>query len=288
VRIIQRRKGTNDYYYLQHSYRRDGKVITKERYLGKEIPKNIQETQQNLLQETQENLTTQKLEEIQINFQKEWQTYPPSAKELALKELSITFTYNTNAIEGSTITLDETRSILEDQIAPNKPLKDIHETEAHAKIFLEMLKTQEPITQELLQKWHKEMFQQTKQDIAGKYRTWPVRVGPYLPPDCNKIEQLMTQLIEFTNKSTMHPVEVAIRTHYMFEKIHPFGDGNGRVGRLLMNYILWKNGYPIFVVKNSKKQAYYKALNKPEEGFRNHLMRQYMAAFKESSSHSVK
>jgi Fic family protein len=283
MRIIKRQKGKNDYYYIQHSYRRDGKVITKERYLGIEIPKNLQEIQQNLLQE-QEDHTTQKLQKIQKTFQKEWQRYPPSAKERVLQELAIIFTYNTNAIEGSTITLDETRSILEDQIAPNKPLKDIHETEAHAKIFLEVLKKQEPITQEHILKWHKEIFQQTKQDIAGKYRTWPVRVGPYLPPDSSKIEQLMIQLMKFLNESSLNPVETAIRIHYMFEKIHPFGDGNGRIGRLLMNAILWKNGYPLFIIKNNKKQAYYKALNKPEEGFVKYLLRQYIAAFKKASN----
>ena len=282
MRVIHRRKGKNDYYYLQHSYRRDGKVVTKERYLGKEIPENLAAIKHDLLQE-QQNLTAEKLAKIQNEYQKEWQTTPPSAKEKALEELAIIFTYNTNAIEGSTITLDETRSILEDQTAPNKSLKDIYETEAHAKVFLGMLKTQEAISHELLLSWHKGLFMQTKQDIAGRYRNWPVRVGPYMPPDSSKIEQLMTQLIEFANTSDMHPVEVALRSHYMFEKIHPFGDGNGRVGRLLMNYILWKNVYPMFVVKNSKKRDYYKALNKPEEGFRNYLMRQYLVAFKKSS-----
>jgi len=280
VRVIQRQKGNNTYYYLQHSYRREGKVLTKERYLGKKIPDNIEEIKQQLMQETNQKADLAKLEKIRNTFQKKWETLPESAKQREMKELAIVFTYNTNAIEGSTITLDETRAILEDQIAPNKPLKDIRETEAHAKVFLEMLKAQDPISNELLLKWHNEIFKETKQDIAGKFRTWPVRVGPYLPPDANKIEQLMKQLLSFVNESPMNPAETAIRAHYIFEKIHPFGDGNGRIGRLLMNYILWKNGYPMFVVKNNKKQAYYKALNKPEEGFRNYMMRQYMAAFR--------
>jgi Fic family protein len=279
VRIIQRQKGNNTYHYLQHSYRREGKVHTKERYLGKKIPDNIEEIKQQLVQETNEKADLEKLEKIRNAFQKKWETLPESAKQREMTELAIVFTYNTNAIEGSTITLDETRAILEDQIAPNKPLRDIRETEAHAKIFLEMLKSSEPVSHELLLKWHREIFKETKQDIAGKYRTWPVRVGSYFPPGEGKIEQLMTQLLEFVNESRMNPVEIAIRSHYMFEKIHPFGDGNGRVGRLLMNHVLWKNGYPMFVVKNTKKQAYYKALNKPEEGFRNYMMRQYMTAF---------
>ena len=140
MRIIKRRRGSADYYYLQHSYRREGKVITKERYLGKEIPSNIEETKKKLLHDTQENFMIEKLEKIRSDFQKEWKKYPESAKQREMQELAIIFTYNSNAIEGSKITLEETRAILEDQIAPNKPLRDIRETEAHAKIFLEMLK----------------------------------------------------------------------------------------------------------------------------------------------------
>src|SRR5271169_2721230 len=118
MRIIKRPKGRETYLYLQHSYRRDGKVITRERYLGKAIPKNIEEIKGKLLRDAQDSLIV-KIEQIRSCFQKEWQTFPPSAKEQTLQELAITFTYNTNAIEGSTINLEETRAILEDQIAPN-------------------------------------------------------------------------------------------------------------------------------------------------------------------------
>lgn len=277
MRVIKRRKGNADYYYLQHSYRREGKVITKERYLGKEIPNNLEEIKKNLLHDTQEKFMLENLEKIRCDFQKEWKKYPESAKHRQMQELAIIFTYNTNAIEGSKVTLEETRAILEDQIAPNKPLRDIKETEAHAKIFLEMLKKEEPISQSSLLRWHKEMFKETKADIAGRFRTWPVSVGSYFAPHWSKIEKSMAQLMTFVNESPMNPVEIAIRAHYIFVKIHPFGDGNGRIGRLLMNYILWKNGYPMFVTEKTKKKAYYKSLEKSEEGFRNYLMGRYIA-----------
>ncbi len=277
MRIITRqRSGTADYYYLQHSYRRNGKVTTKERYLGKTIPPNIEEIKAQLLQDTEDS-TDAELLKLHDRFQKEWQTIPPSAQQNTLGELAIAFTYHTNAIEGSTITPQETRLILTDQVAPNKPLSDVKETEAHAKVFKETLANQPQITQALLLQWHREIFGQTKPDIAGNYRQWPVRVGPYLAPDWQTIEKSMEQLMRFVNESTLNPVEVAVRSHYIFEKIHPFGDGNGRIGRLLMNHILWKNGYPTLIIEYRNRKNYYRALQQPEERFRNYLIRRYLA-----------
>ena len=222
----------------------------------------------------------EKLEEIRNNFQKEWKKVPQSAKEKDLQEIAIAFTYNTNAIEGSTITLEETRLILEDKVAPNKPIRDIRETESHAAAFLQMLKTEEKISDELLLKWHGEIFKETKTDIAGTFRNYQVRVGPYLAPDWQNVENLMKQLIAFMNESNFNSVELAARAHYMFEKIHPFGDGNGRIGRLLMNYILWKSGYPMLIIEYKKRKSYYKALQQPEEGFVNYFIRRYLSIHK--------
>src|SRR5271157_2344104 len=102
MRIIKRKKGQMQYFYLQHSYRKEGKVITKELYVGKKIPDNIEEIKAKLMHEPHEALF-EKLERIKNNFQKEWKKIPPSAKEKELQEIAIAFTYNTNAIEGSTI-----------------------------------------------------------------------------------------------------------------------------------------------------------------------------------------
>jgi Fic family protein len=222
----------------------------------------------------------EKLEKIRNNFQKEWEKVPQSAKEKDQQEIAIAFTYNTNAIEGSTITLEETRLILEDKVAPNKPIRDIRETESHAAAFLQILKTKEKISDKLLLKWHQEIFRETKPDIAGTFRNYQVRVGPYLAPDWQNVENLMKQLIAFINESNLNSVELAARAHYMFEKIHPFGDGNGRIGRLLMNFILWKNGYPMLIIEYKKRKSYYKALQRPEEGFVNYFVRRYLSIHK--------
>jgi Fic family protein len=280
MRIIKRRKGNKEYFYLQHSFRKKGKVVTKEKYLGQEIPENIDEIKKDFGKEAKEDIY-KKLRQIRKNFQTEWKKLPPSAKKRELEEIAIAFTYNTNAIEGSTITFEEVREIIQDKIAPNKPLRDVKETEAHSKVFLGMLEKRNKMTVGLLLKWHQDIFGETKPDVSGKYRDYLVRVGSYLAPDWQDISNLMEELIKFIHKNKkMDPVELSSRAHYRFEKIHPFGDGNGRIGRLLMNHILWNSGYPMLIIEYKKRKSYYKAFNKDEDGFLNYYLRRYLAVHK--------
>ena len=275
MRLIKK----DGYYYLKHSFRKDSKVITREKYLGREVPNNIEEIKQELRKESQKSLFI-KLEKIRAGFQQEWKRCPESAKQREKEEIAIAFTYNTNAIEGSTITLEETREIIIDRTAPNKPLKDIRETEAHFKTFLEMLEKPEKVSKELLLKWHKDIFGETKPDIAGRFRDFLVRVGSYRAPDWQDVEDLMKGFFEFVKEAKLNPVELAARAHYKFEKIHPFGDGNGRIGRLIMNHILWYRGYPMIIIEYAKKKSYYKALQRPEDIFVNYFLRRYLTIHK--------
>lgn len=280
MRIITRKKGNKKYFYLQHSLRKGKKVITKEKYLGIEIPININEIISEFRRKMQNDIN-KKLVMIKEHFQSEWKRIPNSAKEKELEEISIAFTYNTNAIEGSTITLEEAREIIHDKISPNKPLRDVRETEAHSKVFLQLLKKSEKITKELLLDWHKDIFGETKPDIAGKFRKYLIRVGPHLAPDWQDVENLMKNFVEFINKNKkMNPVELAGRAHYQFEKIHPFGDGNGRIGRLLMNFILWHRWYPMLIIEYKKRKFYYKALQKDEDNFVSYFIRRYLTIHK--------
>ncbi len=277
MRVIRRKKGRNRYFYLQHSFRIKGKPVTKEVYLGRNIPKDIEKIRDSLRKEAKKELY-EKLDKIKKNFQNEWKISPASAKRKQEQEIAIAFTYNTNAIEGSTITLEETREIVKDKIAPNKPLYDIKETEAHYRVFLEMLCNGDKITKRLILKWHKELFSETKKEIAGTFREHLVRVGDYVAPDWQDVKKLMNDFVKYLERKDMNPVELAARAHYRFEKIHPFSDGNGRVGRLLMNKVLWDANFPMLIIEYKRRKSYYKALKRGEDNFADYFLRRYLAA----------
>ncbi len=279
--ISKKNKGKKTYYYLQQTIREKGKVMVKEKYLGNKIPKDIAQIKKSF-QKTLKKELYEKLESIKENFQEEWKRIPESVKKKELEEISIAFTYNTNAIEGSTITLEETRGIIHDKISPTKPIRDVKESEMHSKIFLEMLEKKQEMSNSLLLYWHKNIFQDSKSEIAGKFREYLVRVGDHLAPDWQDVKKLMNSLISFINKNEerINVVELAAIAHYKFEKIHPFGDGNGRIGRLLMNQILWHNNYPMLVIEYKNRKSYYKALKKDEENFIKYFLRRYLSVHK--------
>jgi len=281
MRLVKRKKGNEEYYYLQHSFRKKGKVITREKYIGKIVPNNIEELKNILFDECNKINLFESFKKIRAGFQKEWEKYPNSIKNKIKEQIAIAFTYNTNAIEGSTITLEETREIVEHKIAPNKPIRDIKETESHVKTFLEMLNKKERINIQLILKWHNELFKETKSDISGRFRDYHVRVGNYIALDWQDVNKSMKDFVEFYNKNIkINPVELAARMHYKFEKIHPFGDGNGRIGRLIINYILWNNNYPMLIIEYKNRKSYYKALQKDENHFLNYFARRYLKIHK--------
>jgi Fic family protein len=109
-----------------------------------------------------------------------------------------------------------------------------------------------------------------------------VKVGNYRAPDWQGLDNLLKELFTWFNKNkdSMHAIELCARMHYKFEKIHPFGDGNGRLGRLIIANILWKNRYPILIIDYKKRKAYYKALSKDEDYFLQYFIRTYIKNIK--------
>jgi len=253
------------YYYIEHSYRKNGQVLKKEKYLGTKIPKNIDKLKKDLLLELYEELWYKKFDIIKDNFKKNQKKMPKSIQEKELETFAIKFTYTTNKIEGSTLTHRETALLLEKGITPaNRPIGDIKEAEQHREVFYDMINYDKKINISTLLLWHKKLFQYTKIDKAGKIRTYPVGISGsrHIPPEPFEIDLLLKEFFVWynQNKNKMHPVHLAALVHFRFVSIHPFGDGNGRITRLFMNYVLHKNGYPMSIIDYSKRDSYYNAL----------------------------
>lgn len=271
----------NGFLYLRHSIRKNGKTITIGEYLGREIPANIEEIKSELLKKVNIELF-EKLNRIKSRFKEEFDRFPASAREKFFEQLSIDFTYNTNAIEGSTLTFEDTENLLKRKMSSEKPLRDIQEAIAHQELFLKIINENMKIDNKLILNWHNALFAKTKPDMAGKYRDYLVRVGGYIAPDWQDIPELINKMLIWynKNKNVMHPVELSARFHFKFEKIHPFGDGNGRIGRILMNCILNNEGFPILVIEYKKRKSYYHALSQSEDRFFHYFARRYLASYK--------
>lgn len=268
--VLKKKKiNTHTYYYLEHSYRKNGNVEKKQRYLGTTLPKNIITLKQQFLQEFNQETWFSHFGVIKENYTKEKNNRPPSQQKKTTEQFAIRFTYNTNRIEGSTLTLRETAVLLEQGITPaRRPIEDIRETEAHKKIFTDMLAYTKEISLSTLLHWHKELFQETKTDIAGKIRDHSVEISgsSFTPPTAIELD---SQLLEFfdwyrTNRKKIHPVELAALVHLKFVSIHPFVDGNGRISRLFSNAILRRNGYPMLIIDYTQRTSYYHALERSQ------------------------
>ena len=272
----------DNFYYLGHTFRDGKKVSYKEKYIGIKIPDDIVEIKEEFLRNCLSEAVFSKLKHIKENYNKEWHNYPDSIKKKMLLDFSIEFTYNTNRIEGSTITFEETEELLKRKISPHKPIDDVKETLNNSKIFFEIFESNQEFSSDLLKQWHCKLFCDTKNDIAGKYREYRVKVGKYIAPDWQDVPQLMADFFRWynENKDKINPVELSARAHYRFEKIHPFGDGNGRIGRLIITYILQKNNYPLLTIEYKKRKSYYKALGQLETKFMYYFFRRYLNVHK--------
>jgi len=186
-----------------------------------------------------------------------------------LDQLCLSLTYNTNRLEGSTLTEPETASILFDNVAlSNKTLVEHLEVKNHQTAFLYLLsalpKTM-TIDEALILKLHSILMNGVQPD-AGCYRRHAVRiVGSYVPTaNYLKISDLMKVLVDDLQRESKDVVSHVAQIHSRFEQIHPFSDGNGRIGRLLIQAMLLKQNYPPALILQRKKRAYLSALNKAQ------------------------
>jgi len=208
------------------------------------------------------------------------------------RKFSIDFNYNSNHIEGNTLTYGQTELLLLfGKVVNEAEMKDLEEMKAHS-VCLKMMEMesnelQRPLTETFIRQLHRTMLRedytvyrqlpggvQTSYTIhAGCYKTRPnsviTRYGDrfeYASPE--ETPALMTDLVKWYNDAEQSgeytPIQLAALFHYRYIRIHPFEDGNGRIARLLVNFILARHNYPMIVVRSRKKDKYYEALHKTD------------------------
>lgn len=185
--------------------------------------------------------------------------------------------YNSNAIENSTLTLKETEKILLDlEVSKDVSLREVFEAKNLAQVMEYIgTKVEEELSKELILLLHKMLLGNIDDKIAGVFRQKGeyVRIGTYIAPSPEHIERKLEEtLIEYSSNLDMYIVDKIARFHLDFELIHPFNDGNGRLGRLLINYQLKKLGFPSIIIRDKEKSKYYLAFKEYQEDRKTKIM----------------
>lgn len=228
------------------------------------------------------------MKELERLFE-QWQNLQPLKPEYQKKfdsKLMLDFNFNSNHMEGNTLNYGQTKLLfIFGKTSGNAPFRDYEEMKAH-NVGLELVKreaadTERPLTENfvrelnriiLVENFHKRHAdgQSTYEIHVGVYKTSPNHVitlsgETFYYATREETPAMMTDLINWYNETeqskTLSPVELAALMHYRFIRIHPFEDGNGRIARLLVNYILIRHGYPMVIVRNDDKDNYLNILN---------------------------
>ncbi len=211
-------------------------------------------------------VTRAKIDQLAATYRKLTHEYPDAIREITLSELP-EMVYNSNAIENSTLTLEDTEDILiRDQIRSDHEIREIYEAKNLARAMEYLMDNPEPqISVQLILKLHHILLSNIRDEIAGRFRSgkeW-VRVGTHIGANPEFVNSLMYDLVEnYNHHQEQHFLEKIAYFHAEFENIHPFGDGNGRIGRLLTNEQLDLLELPPIIIPNkSKFDEYYPALD---------------------------
>ncbi|MEW5989459.1 MAG: Fic family protein [Chloroflexota bacterium] len=199
---------------------------------------------------------------------------PAAALRRLREQLALEWTYNTNAIEGSTLTLQETCFIVETGLTiGGKSLREHLEVTNHYKAidYIETLaEGEEPVMPFHVRQIHKLVLAGIDDENAGQYRTLPVRIGgaAHQPPEAWEVPHRMQRWGDWLGEAAvnLHPVALSALAHHRLVAIHPFVDGNGRTARLVMNLLLLRHGYPPAIIARVSRRQYYRVLAQADAG----------------------
>jgi len=300
VYIYKKKTGNKNYYYLRASKRLNGKQVTKDiAYLGstieearKNLPAIAKDKQEmkksyrkiSLLLETEYynnrikklklkrdgflNDNIEDIEAARLHYNTVFQRLDQKSQEEILEDFAIEFAYNTASLEGNTITLEEAKNFFETGRTPkDRTLREIYDLQNTKDTLFWLFDHKKDLDNDLIVEVHKKLMKNIDERIG--YRTKDIRVfkshfeatlGIYVKTDMDLLLRWYNK-----NKENLHPFVLATIFHHKFEKIHPFSDGNGRTGRMLMNYILTKAKYPPIVIYKKNRNDYLDALGSADK-----------------------
>jgi Fic family protein len=297
VYIYVKKVGGKPYYYLRLSKRVGGKVRIKDiAYLGSEVSEleaNIDKLNKKYGKEIRKAYKTLKrfidsnhylekvkklkiksndyidyalleeIEAIRMHFNEHFLKLDRETIKNTYKNFLVEFAYNTTSIEGNTITLNEANKLLRDNLTPNeKTPREIFDLQNTQKVFFDLLENDFELNHDFIIRIHDSLM--INIDARTGYRTHDIRVirSHFDASPAKYVRTDMDLLIKWYNKNkgSLHPLVLASLFHQKFEKIHPFSDGNGRTGRMLMVYVLLKSKYPPIIIQKINRAEYLKTL----------------------------
>lgn len=288
-----------DYYVLVHSVRKGSRVLQKTKYIGKTLPskKRLEQLKKELIKtlssERYKYLSAEDIEKIERKrdeYNRENKKLSSLEKEKHFENFMIRYTYDSSKLSGVDITLRQTYLILKDGIIPKnfKNLKTVREIENHEKGVVAITQYKGKLNINFLKKLHKILFLGVNDEVAGKLRSElkrDVKIGGtiYVPPKWNILDKELANLFKWYSAENrkLHPLELAALLHLKLISIQPFVDGNSRLSRLMMNWILWKRRYPLIDIRIEDLESYYDVLDKyqiehNERPFVNYIIKKYL------------
>lgn len=199
---------------------------------------------------------------------------PTIALQKIKEALCIEWTYNSNSIEGNTLTLRETQMVLQEGVTiKGVTLREHFEAKNHERAidYLYSIVNEDYILRSIdVLSLHNYVMRSIEEDFAGRLRNGGVRISGanFIPPNANKVSDLVDELVQFVNENPLglNDIELAAIFHHKFVWIHPFFDGNGRTVRLVMNLLLMRSGFPPAIILKNDRKKYYEALNQANNG----------------------
>jgi len=269
-----------EYYKLVHTIRKGKKITHKSKYLGKVLPskERLEQLKKEFLKEIVEGRfkyfskeDVEKIEDKKRTYKKELDKLSTSERKNKLKEFVIRFTYDSSKLSGARITLRQTSLILKEGVIPEnfKNLRTARELENHERGIIAITQYKGILDLKFIKRLHKILFSGVEDEIAGKLRSElkrDVKIAgtSYVPPKWNVLDKELKNFLRWykSENRKLHPVELATLVHLKLISIQPFVDGNSRLSRLLMNWILWKKGYPLIDIPIEDIEEYYNVLDK--------------------------